>query len=773
MIKKFIKICGTGKFLNYTNNTVSSNHKTTDFEKINLIYGENGSGKTTLSVILNSLKGDNELLLKKRSFDRTIPQNIEVLTDVVANQKLTFKNNAWDAHYQNIEIFDIHFIFDNIYTGSEIQTAHKKNLFEVIFGQQGISLKLDIQTIKDRIQNGNKLIKETSEKIELAIDKAYTAENFCKMQADTLIDTKIAAKEADISTAKSYQLIQQKTSLSLIPLLSLPFDIQNGIITIEKSIDNISEQFLLKFKAHKDHLEMEGSEEWLKQGFKSIKEHSCPFCLRPFDETVEIIEAYKQYFNIEYNQLLASLEKICLEASVYNLDTQFLTIENVISTNNSSLDFWKQHLPNEPILTSLIGEKTTIVEDFKKVKELIKLKLENPIQGHNSSVISTFNSIVQIFNQNIETFNLDIDKYSQRITKLKASKQPNIQQLEIEMKQLKAVKKRNDPTISTLCTNLVTYIGGVQRLNTDKNKKKKLLDTHSTTIFTNYTTKINFYLRVFAPYLEIRGLDSAYIGSSKEPIIKYALHINGNEIKQDESITHPTFKYSLSEGDKSALALAFFLTKLEVDGNLQNKIIVFDDPVSSFDLNRKATTILKLLYFGQRAKQLFVLTHNIIFAGEFWKSANQLNCTSQCSKIEFVSNTSCIIEFHIDNETLSSVLKDSLAIKNYLSNGCYSDQERRSVARCLRPALESYFHLKFFDIVCANEWFGNFIDKVRNSTTADPFHRLVEQVQEMTDINDYSKKYHHRYNTNADSEQVSDAELRNYCQRTLKLIQLI
>jgi len=773
MIKKFRKISGTGKFLNYNHSSVPGNHRTTDFEKVNLIYGENGSGKTTLSVILNSLKGDNNLLAKKRSFNRTIAQNIEVLTDVATNPKSTYANNIWDFHYNNIEIFDIHFINDNIYTGSEIQTAHKKNLFEVIFGQQGISLKLDIQTIKDRIQNGNKLIQDTSQKIELAIDEAYTAENFCKVPVDPLIDTKIAAKVADIVTANSYQLIQQKTSISLIPILTLPFYIQSGIITIEKSIDNISEQFLLKFKAHKEHLEMEGSEEWLKQGFESIKENSCPFCLRPFDETVEIIEAYKQYFNVEYNQLLASLEKIRLEASVYNLDTQFLTIENAISTNNNSLDFWKQHLPNEPILTSLITEKTQIVEDFKKVKDLIKLKSENPIKGNNTSAISSFDSTVQVFNQKIEAFNLDIDNYSQRIATLKASTQPNVQQLEIGLKGLKAIKKRNDPTLSSLCTNLVTYTSGVQNLKTDKDNKQQLLDTHSARIFTNYTTKINLYLRAFAPYLEIRGLDSVYIGSSKEPIIKYALHIDGNEIKQDDSTTHPTFKYSLSEGDKSALALAFFLTKLEVDGNLQNKIIVFDDPVSSFDLNRKATTISKLLHFGQQAKQLFVLTHNIIFAGEFWKSINQLSCTSQCSKIEFVTNTSCIVEFHIDNETLSSVLKDSLAIKNYLLNGCYSDQERRSVARCLRPALESYFHLKFFDIVSANEWFGNFIDKVRNSTTTDPFHRLVGEVQEMTDINDYSKKYHHRYNTNADSEQVSDAELRNYCERTLKLIQLI
>jgi len=62
---------------------------------------------------------------------------------------------------------------------------------------------------------------------------------------------------------------------------------------------------------------------------------------------------------------------------------------------------------------------------------------------------------------------------------------------------------------------------------------------------------------------------------------------------------------------------------------------------------------------------------------------------------------------------------------------------------------------------------------VRTSITTDPFNKLFGQVQEMTDINDYSKKYHHRHNTNADLEPINDAELRNYCERTLNLIQLI
>ena len=142
---------------------------------------------------------------------------------------------------------------------------------------------------------------------------------------------------------------------------------------------------------------------------------------------------------------------------------------------------------------------------------------------------------------------------------------------------------------------MLNSVQEVDSLNIEKSLKQQQLDSYSTQIFSLYSNKINQNLKVFAPYLEIKYLTSGYVGTSKEPMIKYALYINGNEIKQMDDPLHPSFKYSLSEGDKSALALAFFLSKLEVEGNVQDKIIVFDDPVSSFDLNRKSSTINKLI----------------------------------------------------------------------------------------------------------------------------------------------------------------------------------
>ncbi|HTC00348.1 MAG TPA: AAA family ATPase, partial [Ferruginibacter sp.] len=591
MIKKFVKISGTGKFLNYNHSTPLISFRTTDFEKINLIYGENGSGKTTLSVILKSLKGNNALLSRKRSFDTTFPQTIEVLTNSTVNSLHTFANGTWNNHKSDIEIFDIHFINENIYTGLEIQNTHKKNLFEIIFGQQGIQLKIDIKNLKEIIEETNKEIRETTEKIKLAIDNAYTATDYCNILIDEAIDDKIIAKDAEIVTARNYQTIKQKLSLALIPVLTLPFEFTTVIAALSKSIDTISETYLQKFREHKEHLAMDGKEEeWLKQGYNSVVNNSCPFCLRTLD-SIEIFEAYKQYFNDEYNLLLKVLSDLNASFSAFNLDSSLLQIESVITKNSGLIDFWKIHLPNPPQLTSIIEHKEKLVDAFLKVKVCLETKSRNPIHAIELADINSFELLVSTFNTQINEFNVLITDYNQRVATLKASSQPNIVQLEVDLKKLKAIKKRGDTLSISLCTKLTADSLTVATLKTQKDAKQRELDTYSATIFTLYSTKINEYLQKFASYLEIRNLNSGYVGSSKEPMIQYALHINGTEIRQEDNPLFPSFKYSLSEGDKSALALAFFLTKLEVDGNIQSKVILFDDPVSSFDLNRKATTI--------------------------------------------------------------------------------------------------------------------------------------------------------------------------------------
>ena len=79
-----------------------------------------------------------------------------------------------------------------------------------------------------------------------------------------------------------------------------------------------------------------------------------------------------------------------------------------------------------------------------------------------------------------------------------------------------------------------------------------------------------------------------------------------------------------SEGEKTAIALAYFLSTIESDGRkLKDLLIVIDDPISSLDtkaLNYACALVRSRL---SKAKQLIVLTHNQQCMNEFrkeWKN---------------------------------------------------------------------------------------------------------------------------------------------------------
>ncbi len=643
MIKHFTKIAGTGKFFNYRLSTSPPEKKAADFNRLNLIYGENGSGKTTLSLILRSLRGDDDLLLKKRSFDHSVPQEIEVATDGMPLPQYVFSDEKWNRHLSGIEVFDVHFINENIYTGLEIQNTHKKNLFEVILGQQGIRLKAEIQTIKERIQKGNKLTRETTRLIEAAIENAYTAREFAEMKPEPDIESKIEEKEQEIAAARHHQDILQKSFLGEIPALQPGIDLAEAASVLALSIDHISEKYLDQFSKHKAGLGMGAhSEDWIKQGYEAIHDDSCPFCQRPFDDTVGIVEAYRQYFNENYKRLISDIARLNAELKNFNPEARLLEIENIITSNLTLIDFWKNYLGRPPALQSLLGEKERLLDAFEQLKECFQKKTANPVQAQDAAPLTVFKNILAEINQTIAGFNAGIVSFNSNISLMKDTEGPDIPDLELELERLQSLKKKEDPEVAEWCKNLLIYEDALETLKKMKDDKQAQLDHFKTAVFDQHLAAINRYLKAFAPYLELRQLTSVYIGSSTEPSVKFALRIKGQELLQKDDPERPSIKFSMSEGDKNALALSFFLASLELDPQLSEKIIVFDDPVSHFDEKRRTTMLSYLMHFGQKARQLFLLTHDLAVADAFKKMAGKNSLAVSQFRLEEMGGTAVI-----------------------------------------------------------------------------------------------------------------------------------
>lgn len=107
---------------------------------------------------------------------------------------------------------------------------------------------------------------------------------------------------------------------------------------------------------------------------------------------------------------------------------------------------------------------------------------------------------------------------------------------------------------------------------------------------------------------------------------------------------------NLSDGERTAIAFAFFLTKLEEHPDLGQVIVYIDDPISSLDSNHvfQVYSIIASKFFKKKAdengneewftacKQLFISTHNF----EFLELLKKLPCSKSKTRYFMVRRTS-------------------------------------------------------------------------------------------------------------------------------------
>ncbi|MCL5071326.1 MAG: AAA family ATPase, partial [Actinobacteria bacterium] len=164
----------------------------------------------------------------------------------------------------------------------------------------------------------------------------------------------------------------------------------------------------------------------------------------------------------------------------------------------------------------------------------------------------------------------------------------------------------------------------------------------------------------------------------------------------NDNISH--FGNSLSESDKRLLAFSFFIAGLKVQETIQNKVIIFDDPMSSLDAERKLRTvqILKKLIDENQPRQVIILTHERIF----FSMLNECISARKCFKIIYdPQNKSSFIETMKPNEEYLDDYYKQLEDLKALENAS-DDEITWDSLRPIRDILEQllkkkyYFHIK-------------------------------------------------------------------------------
>lgn len=402
---------------------------------------------------------------------------------------------------------------------------------------------------------------------------------------------------------------------------------------------------------------------------------------------------------------------------------------------------------------------------------LAKKKQDSPTEAVTADAdFNTALAAVEALRVAVAAYNTAVDAANLRVNEQKAAarQQSDLTALKNELTQLEARKRRFEPEVVQACQAYQDAVSAKAGLQQKKDTARQQLDQHCRDILKTYEQSINDYLDQFNAGFRITNTRHLYTGGT--PSSPYQIEINSTALDLGDARTPlgtPSFKTALSSGDRSALALAFFLAVLKQDASIGSKIVVFDDPFTSLDRFRRTCTQQLIQRLSDSAEQVVVLSHDPFFLKLLCDECPSANTNVKTLQMSKAGNTTVIGEWDVQAATQSLYMKDYSTLLGFCRE---RKGERHTVARAIRPFLEGVLRGRFPGQFGEKEWLGDFIGKIREASSTSGLHYAKAYLAELDDISSYSKKYYHLQNPNADSEPVNDDELHGYVKRTLRLV---
>lgn len=590
MIKGISKIKGLGVYDNYTKPI-----GTQEFGIKNLIYGWNYSGKTTLSRLfaqLETKKLHHDLIGCEFSFE-------------IDGPPITEKN--LDQSDLIVRVFNSDFIRENLhFEGSNFKPI-------LLLGKDSEDAQKKINDIADRIKKSE----STRRKLEIQANaitqtvstaKTEAAKNLRQLlKIDPYTATQLG-NDIPIVGVLDFQLLSDKdlsesTELSLTPDNKKP-SIVDKIETIP-SIENIHKEavtilaavptFANTIKHLEDHPEIE---HWIESGLHlHPHESTCEFCGNIISEN-RLIE-FRAHFSTDLAEHKQKVEHLLQRVKSTELK---LSLPKEAEFNPQFRDSYKAAAESLP----------KAIKDFnlavKTLADDVQRKIDAPRRFMEPTTLAEglANAIIEA----VDAINNVIEENNQLADNFVAARTEARKQVRYHYVQ--------------------QFVDSQEKAGYDR-KKARLVQRRER-------------LRTFIEDLqgkteELQALISqAQLG--REKINERLVSMLGGEAIQIIVIKDPTTKQeqfklvrksgqvakNLSDGERTAIAFSYFLTKLQElnPEDFKQTVVYIDDPISSLDANHifQITAAIRAIFFKKEndnsawettCKQLFVSTHNFEF----------------------------------------------------------------------------------------------------------------------------------------------------------------
>lgn len=638
-----------------------------DLTQLNYLFGANGTGKTTVSRIIA---------------DET----------KLSACKVTWKGGT---KLQSM-VYNRDFVERNFN-----QSAELKGVFTL--GEKQVDTLAKIETAKNEFDTLTKKIENLSAVLQGTDDKRGKKGELTVLE-DGFKDKCWAQKQKhDVRFQGSFEgyrnstekfknkVLQEMTSnkAKLLPLLELEKKAEsvfNQTSTKETFILGIDTARLLSHESNpilnkrvigQEDVDIAaminklGNSDWVREGrpFYNMNDGVCPFCQQ------SSTEAFAKSLNEYFDEVFATDSK-----SIDDLVTNYANdaaqcqqqVAIIIASPSKFIDVEMLRIEKELLDTKIMLNIQLLAEKKKEPSKVVALESLNSVFTKIKSLIDYANDQIKEHNKIIENLAIERTTLTAQVWKFV------LEELKIELNTFKEEKDNLEKAIAAMTEK-------IKKLTEEKRNKLNEIQQ-----LEKLTTSIQPTID------EINALLFSF-GFQGFKLAKAASGTSYKLVRPDGSDA----KATLSEGEKTFITFLYFYHLLKgsdsASGITTNRIVVFDDPVSSLDSDILfiVSILIKGLIDEMEAgtsyiKQIFVLTHNVYFHKEVTFNPNRRNNKAMHGKETFwiIRKSSLVSKIekynHNPIKTSYELLWDEVR---------RSDRSNLTIQNTLRRILENYFKI--------------------------------------------------------------------------------
>lgn len=577
-----------------------------DFARFNLIYGWNGVGKTTLSGVFSYLQS-KQIMTEGR-------------VDWLFEQRTVSSANIGNEQTPAVRVFNRDTVARSVFESSQGSLPPVYYL-----GQDSAEKQAQIEQLQVKLVDLERRKVELEGRQSSAIrrfdafctDQAraiknlltaqgsefntYNAARFKQRADELLASPQLRLSEADIDRLTSIKSASAKDPIA-VPSSNYP-----DFLDLNQKVSQVLEKTVVAATLA-ELTENPQLSVWVRTGLHlhtgEQQRDTCSFCNQIIEP--QRLEQLEAHFNDAFERFLAEISDLLNQVKATKTFIEKLPIpekhllhEHLIASYDSEVQSLKQQTY---LVLTVLGNIVKALE-AKAANPFKKLELREFLIGGNGEYqeASKLRIFFEILNTVGSAFSVAVGKSAfDNIRRLIQQHNQHSEKFTAEQRQARFALEVEE--VNKALESFSNQSEELQGLASQK------LAVNIDILETSKTIKqLNVEIRQHSAAADELTNDLvSYLGREE---LKFTTHAGGYNITRNgQPALH------LSEGERTAISFIYFLKSLQDSSfNLQQGVVVIDDPISSLDANSIYSAFGFMKARIKDAGQVFVLTHNFTF----------------------------------------------------------------------------------------------------------------------------------------------------------------